>query len=547
MEFLPSDSSDDEDTNNDTNPSTHPLKQMAVINTNISTAPIIMNNNYNNNNNMAMTLTAGYQAQQHSQQTAPLLPHQQQTFVQLTHFSTVNSQTLPGTFDDRKPPPPKRRKKNNNNNLGDEIDDGPWAPTNNNNNNNNNNNTATFYYDEDDDVSIKKLTQAERNAREKEALRSEEIEKQKVASKLNSSSSALLNESERQEASEESIFYGKEERDYQGRPWTTPPSYIDTSRTMDEIECFIPKKIVHVYKGYKKNGKNIGVQSIEFFPKYGHLLLSSSMDGTVRIWDTVNDKRCMRSYHGHKEAVRGAHFKPNDGVDFLSFSFDTKIKIWDVETGKCKHTLGNGKVPYSCKYSPTEPHVVLAACKDKKIIQYDIRTKEIIQEYDHHFGAVNTLTWYDEGRKFMTCGDDKRVLCWEYGVPTPIKYIAEPDMHTIAAVTSHPSGRYFAGQSLDNKIVLFDTRNKFSMIKKRSFRGHVIAGYACQIGFSPNGQFIMSGDGRGQIWFWDFKSGKMFRKLQSHRNNPCIGAIWHPVEASTVATCGWDGEIKLWK
>ena len=41
MEFLPSDSSDDEDTNNDTNPSTHPLKQMAVINTNISTAPLL--------------------------------------------------------------------------------------------------------------------------------------------------------------------------------------------------------------------------------------------------------------------------------------------------------------------------------------------------------------------------------------------------------------------------------------------------------------------------------------------------------------------------
>ena len=183
----------------------------------------------------------------------------------------------------------------------------------------------------------------------------------------------------------------------------------------------------------------------------------------------------------------------------------------------------------------------------KKIIQYDTRTKEIIQEYDHHFDAVNTLTWYDEGKKFMTCGDDKRVLCWEYGVPTPIKYIAEPDMHTIAAVTAHPNKRYLVGQSLDNKIVVFDSRNKFSMVKKRSFKGHVVAGYACQIGFSPNGQFIMSGDGRGQLWFWDFKSGKILRKLKSHKSTPCIGAVWHPVESSTVATCGWDGRICLWQ
>ena len=74
----------------------------------------------------------------------------------------------------------------------------------------------------------------------------------------------------------------------------------------------------------------------------------------------------------------------------------------------------------------------------------------------------------------MTCGDDKRVLCWEYGVPTPIKYIAEPDMHTIAAVTAHPNKRYLVGQSLDNKIVVFDSRDKFSMVKKRSFKGMLL-------------------------------------------------------------------------
>ena len=35
------------------------------------------------------------------------------------------------------------------------------------------------------------------------------------------------------------------------------------------------------------------------------------------------------------------------------------------------------------------------------------------------------------------------------------------------------------------------------------------------------------------------------RNLKAH-DAACIGAEWHPLEASNVATCGWDGNIHLW-
>ena len=75
--------------------------------------------------------------------------------------------------------------------------------------------------------------------------------------------------------------------------------------------------------------------------------------------------------------------------------------------------------------------------------------------------------------------------------------------------------------------------------------GHVVAGYACQPGVSPDGNYVMSGDTDGKLWFWDWKSTKVHRKIQCH-DKVLIQALWHPFEPSTVATCSWDGTIKFW-
>lgn len=82
---------------------------------------------------------------------------------------------------------------------------------------------------------------------------------------------------------------------------------------------------------------------MRFFPGSGHLLLSASMDTTVKIWDVGGDRRCMRTYMGHSAAVREVNFD-GAGARFASTSFDKTVKVWDTETGKCVANLGNGKV-----------------------------------------------------------------------------------------------------------------------------------------------------------------------------------------------------------
>jgi pre-mRNA-processing factor 17 len=145
---------------------------------------------------------------------------------------------------------------------------------------------------------------------------------------------------------------------------------------------------------------------------------------------------------GHGKAVRDITFS-NDGRRFLSASYDKTVKLWDTETGKCIKSFTTGKIPYTVKFNPDEDkqHIFLAGCADKKIVQFDINTGEVTQEYDQHLGAVNTLTFVDDNRRFISTSDDKTLRAWEFDIPVVIKYVAEPDMHSMPAVALHPNSK----------------------------------------------------------------------------------------------------------
>ena len=49
-------------------------------------------------------------------------------------------------------------------------------------------------------------------------------------------------------------------------------------------------------------------------------------------------------------------------------------------------------------------------------LQFNIDSGEIVQEYDRHLGAVNTITFVDGNRRFVTTSDDKSLRVWEWCV-----------------------------------------------------------------------------------------------------------------------------------
>jgi pre-mRNA-processing factor 17 len=307
-----------------------------------------------------------------------------------------------------------------------------------------------------------------------------------------------------------------------------------------EIKNFVPKKNVFTWKQHQGHA----ITQMHFSPDSGHLLLAASASGKVKLFDVYHQRDLLRTYSGHTKSVNDVTFN-NDGTEFLTASYDRYMKLWDTETGACKAKFTTGKTPHVLRFYPEDNNQFVAGMSDKKIIQYDIRSGELIQEYDHHLGPVNTITFCDENRRFITTSDDKSLRAWEYNIPVPIKFIAEPYMFAMNRAAPHPTKPFTAFQSSDNQIVVYASSERFRQNRKKSFRGHNNAGYAIDVAISPDGEWVMSGDTGGYACWWSWKTCKMVHKIQAS-DSPVISCEWHPRETSKVVTGDLNGVIKYW-
>lgn len=347
---------------------------------------------------------------------------------------------------------------------------------------------------------------------------------------------------------ETSVFQGSTEYDYQGRTYMHVPQDldIDLHKEVGSIKNYIPKKLIHTWKEQSKAKTSI----LRFFPKAGHLLLSGSSEPVINIFDTYHDRELLRSYSGHRFATTDLQFA-NDGAHFLSASYDRQMKLWDTETGQVVSRYSSGKVPHCTNFNPssTGNHEFISGMSDHKILQWDTRTGEQVQEYDRHLQAINSLTFYDQQRRFASTSDDKVIRIWEYGIPVPVQNISDPLMFPINRAQLHPNGKNIAMQSGDNTIIPYASTGEGKLHrarKKDSFRGHNNAGYAVDVAFSPDGQFLMSGDSGGYVCFWDWKTTKMWHKIKASEKGAITCCEWHPQEPSKVVTGGTDGAIRYW-
>ena len=334
------------------------------------------------------------------------------------------------------------------------------------------------------------------------------------------------------------ILHGKTRNDWKGNNWLRNSGA--TSVPVGDVTCILPRRNAFAWKGHAS-----GVQALCLFPNQAHMMLSASMDSTIKIWDLFDDRECRVTYQGHSLGVRDVKFAFS-GTKFYSSAFDTNVHQWDTETGKIITSFSNNSINYSIAVHPDDNNSIVLANQYHKVIQFDAASGKVVLEYSEHLGPVSAVAFCENGRKFITSSDDRKIFVWNYGIPVVDKHVSDHLSHAIPALSFHPSGNFLAGQAMNNSISVYQAFGEYRNQSNKKFYGHSSAGYAIQPGFSPDGKYIMSGSSDGQLYFWDWKSSKMYRNFKAH-DGVCMGSLWHPSAPSKVLSWGWDGDIKLWE
>uniref|UniRef100_A0ACD5WPN4 Uncharacterized protein n=1 Tax=Avena sativa TaxID=4498 RepID=A0ACD5WPN4_AVESA len=156
------------------------------------------------------------------------------------------------------------------------------------------------------------------------------------------------------------------------------------------------------------------VTSLAVHPTHS-LVLSASDDDLIKLWDWKNDWQCTRTFEWQNKIVTQVMFDPNDSNSFASTSLEGTVKIWNSSSGMCIITLGH---PYGlhCLHYVTcdNRQLLVSGSSNGAATIWDLQTDRCVDTLKGHKNHLNALWWHPELPVLITGSADGTVQIWKF-------------------------------------------------------------------------------------------------------------------------------------
>jgi small GTP-binding protein len=140
----------------------------------------------------------------------------------------------------------------------------------------------------------------------------------------------------------------------------------------------------------------------------GDAIVASSLGDDIWVWETA-EAVSPRVLRGHSGAV---HALEVSGDVIMSASSDRTIRLWSMRTGQCTRVLeGHLGAVHSLALSLDGNHL-LSGSDDRTVRLWDVNLGVCLNTFDAHTDTIRTLAWDATGRAFVSGGGDRGLRLW---------------------------------------------------------------------------------------------------------------------------------------
>ena len=306
----------------------------------------------------------------------------------------------------------------------------------------------------------------------------------------------------------------------------------------------LPRHLVKTLSGHTKP-----VLSVEWHSLDQRLLISASLDSTVKLWDVEKLSECVTTYHFHSKAVRDVEWITSE--TFLTAGYDSIASYVDAGYSKEIVRLKHDAFVSVVKAHTSDKNLVLTGDFDGQLQLWDLRICKPTKQYKGAGGKILDMIFLPEQDVFVASSDIVRrnafsqaMNVWDLksGVTLTHQLYFEP--FTCPCLKAHRNRDEFLAQSNGNYIILFSAKKPFKLNKHKRFQGHYVSGF--DVGFDLNfdGSVLCSASSEGKVHFYDYASTRMKHTL-TLTDSACLAVAWNQISLSRVAVSNWNGSIHV--